>query len=221
MRVTWWHRLQGRGLGTYAALIRRTARYEVAGQENVDRTHDTGQSSITALWHGMTMMLSGYLASRVDPSQYVLIIPDDHRGAVLSVWGKMLGGTTFPISMHAESMVAARRLLALIGEMKKGKRLVMNPDGPYGPSHEIKPGVLFIARKARAAVIPAGLFTATGYHIPRWDRYTVPFPFSRIALVFGEPLEVGPEDDLGRARLELRERMNQAEQDAKTLYYGQ
>jgi len=115
-------------------------------------------------------------------------------------------------------MVAARRLLALIRQMKQGKSLYLNPDGPDGPSHEPKAGVAFIARKAGALIVPAGAFTATGFRVPRWDRYVVPLPFSRITVVLGEPLEVSPEADLEQARMVIQERLNEVERAAEELY---
>jgi hypothetical protein len=115
-------------------------------------------------------------------------------------------------------MVAARRLLELIRQMKQGKHLYLNPDGPDGPSHEPKRGVVFIARKTGALIVPAATFTATGFRIPRWDRYVVPLPFSRISLVLEEPLEVPPEADLEGARVMLRERLNEVERAAEEMY---
>ncbi|MDY6875957.1 MAG: hypothetical protein SWK90_07135 [Chloroflexota bacterium] len=218
MKITSLSLLQGWGLSAYARLIWRTARYCVEGQEHVDQVHASGHPLIIAAWHGMTMMFTGYIAAQEDPSQYVLVVPDDHRGAVLSVWARRLGAISFPISMKADSMVAARRLLALIRQMKEGKSLYLNPDGPDGPSHEPKGGVVFIARKAGALVVPAGAFTATGIHLSRWDRYTIPFPFSRITVVLGEPLEVRPESDPDQMQAMVRERLNEVERAAEALY---
>jgi lysophospholipid acyltransferase (LPLAT)-like uncharacterized protein len=221
MKIASSHRLQGWGLSTYAGLVRHTARYQIKGQEHIDHVHAAGRPLIVAAWHGMTMMLSGYITAQEDPNQYVVIVPDDPRGAVLSVWMRRIGATPFAISMEATSMVAGRRLLALIRQMKQGRHLCINPDGPDGPTHEPKKGVVFVARKAGALIVPAGAFTATGYRIPRWDRYTVPFPFSRITIVLGEPLELTAEMDPERARLLVRERLNDVEREAEALYRAQ
>jgi len=219
MKTTWFRRFQGWGLCAYTRLVLHTARYQIEGQKHVDRVHAAGRPLIIAAWHGMTMMLMGYLYSREDLSRYVSVVPDDPRGEVLSIFARRLGSTaTFPISMEANSMVAARRLLAMIRQMKQGNSLYLNPDGPDGPTHEPKKGVVFIARKAGALIIPTGAFTTTAYHIPRWDRYTIPLPFSRIAILLAEPLEVPPGVDLEQARLALQERLNEAERAAEELY---
>lgn len=218
VRSTPVHRLQGWGLATYAGLAWRTARYQVEGQGHIRQVHATGRPLIIAAWHGMTMMLTGYIAAQEDPSQYLLVVPDDPRGAVLSVWARRMEVTPFVISMQADSMVAARRLLALIRQMRQGKNLYLNPDGPDGPSHEPKQGVIFIARKAGALIVPAAAFTATGFRIPRWDRYVVPFPFSRITVVLGSPLELALEAEPDGARVALRQRLNEVERAAEEMY---
>lgn len=164
------------------------------------------------------MMLVGYIAAEEDASRYAVIVPDDSRGPVLSVWVRRLAATPFAISMDAASMVAARRLLALIRQMERGWNLYLNPDGPDGPSHEPKRGVAFVARKAGALIVPAGAFTATGFRIPRWDHYVVPFPFSRITVVLGEALEVPPEADLEQVQATLQGRLNEVEREAEERY---
>jgi lysophospholipid acyltransferase (LPLAT)-like uncharacterized protein len=230
MATTWVHRLQGRGLGWYASLASRTARYQTVGAEYFEPT-STDQSRIIAAWHGLTMMMTGYLAAHRDPSRFVLIVPDDPRGVVLSQWARGWGAETFAISMQEDSFVAARRLLALIRKLRPrtdrpqagakaplGKYLYVNPDGPDGPSHRPKDGVLFIARKAGTPIVPTAAYTATAFRIPRWDRYVVPLPYSRIAVAAGEPYVVPPRGSLDRAREELRERLNDVERRAEALY---
>ena len=218
MRTSLSSRVQGLGLSTYASLMWRTARYSVRGQERVDQVRATGRPLIIASWHGMTMMLAGHIIRQWDPAKLMLVVPDDSRGAVLSVWARRMSATPFTISMQAESLVAARRLLELIRQLKSGKNLMLHPDGPDGPTHEPKNGLAFIARKAGAMIVPSAAFTSDGYDIPRWDRYTVPFPFSRISVVLGDPLEIAPDSDLQQARLLIRDRLNEAERAAQELY---
>ncbi len=213
-------RIEGYGLATYARLVWRTARYHAVGLEHLEQAEARDGSLVIASWHGMTMMITGYLYTvrRVEPERYRMVVPDDERGVTLNIWAERMGAHTFTISMAEESMVAARRLLELIRQMKEGKRLYLNPDGPDGPTHEPKSGVVYIARKAQAPILPSAAYATPAYRIPRWDRYTVPLPFSRITVVFGELLEIEAAADMEQARLLLRERLNQVEQRAEALH---
>jgi lysophospholipid acyltransferase (LPLAT)-like uncharacterized protein len=220
MQITAWNRIQGLGLSTYAALVWRTSRYHGVGVEHLDTALASGRPTIFATWHGMTMAGFGFLPRhRADDFQLVAIVPDDHRGAVLSTWLRRTGVEPFVISMEAESMVAARRLLALIRKLtREGKALGLNPDGPDGPSHVPKDGVFFVAQKSNALVIPSAAYTGTCFHIPRWDRYIVPFPFSRITMAFGEPFEIPPGELTDAVRDDLRDRLTATEQAAERIH---
>ena len=218
MKITPFQRLQGLGLAAYARLVWRTARYDVHGLDVLDRVRETGRPYIFACWHGMTLMLTGFVVGQEDNSVLRLVVPDDHRGAVLSVWVRRAGAEPYTISMKEQSLVAARRLLSLVRELKGGKRLYLNPDGPEGPTHEPKKGVAFISRKAEATIIPMAGYTSACLRMPRWDRYTIPFPYSRITIVLGEPYDAPQTGDLEEARIAIRERLNDAERSAEALY---
>lgn len=219
MKVSASNFLQGWVLFAYARLIQRTARYQVVGQEHLAQVHASGRPLIMSAWHGMTMMLAGFVTSRESIGSYVMIVPDDARGATLSTWAQRLGAEPFVISMKADSMVAARRVLELIRHLQQGKNLVINPDGPYGPSREPKDGLAVIARKSGALIVPAGAYAGAAIRLPRWDRYTIPLPFSRIAVVMHEPFQV-PGGNPEQVRATIRDRINAAESAAEALYRG-
>jgi lysophospholipid acyltransferase (LPLAT)-like uncharacterized protein len=50
-----------------------------------------------------------------------------------------------------------------------------------------------------------------------WDRFHVPLPFGRAAVVYGDPVRVGPDDDLDAKALELEAAMNRATDEAERL----
>jgi lysophospholipid acyltransferase (LPLAT)-like uncharacterized protein len=147
------------------------------------------------------MMIAGYFfRHRVETiSDMLIIIPDDWRGKTLAEWIRIGGARSFAVSMEENSLVAARRFLQLIRLVKQGKSVYINPDGPYGPSGVPKPGVSFLAARSGAAVLPVGMHTSARYQLRRWDRYSLPFPYSRITVFFGEPFVVGRDEDLQAA----------------------
>ena len=95
----------------------------------------------------------------------------------------------------------------------------MIPDGPRGPRYQFKIGVVILAQLAQAPILPMGMAAKRFLVIPSWDRLILPWSFSRIALVVGEPQEVprqlGTEElETERQRLEvlLSELTRQAEE---------
>jgi lysophospholipid acyltransferase (LPLAT)-like uncharacterized protein len=214
---TW---IGGRGLYLYSQIVRYTARYHVLGKEHLDDLDAAGRSAIWTSWHGVTMMVSGYLFRHFtgNEDKMLIIVPDDWRGDTLAEWIRISGGTSFAVSMEENSLLAARRFLQLVREAKKGKSVYLNPDGPDGPSGVPKPGLAFLAGRSGAAILPMGLYTASRMQLSRWDRYSLPFPFSRITLLFGEPLTIAPDEDLEVARDHIAAAINQAMAEAEARH---
>ncbi len=89
----------------------------------------------------------------------------------------------------SSSRGGAEGLRALIHSVKAGSDAAMAVDGPRGPLHEVKGGSLTLARAANAHVVPVGTATSNSIRISAWDEMRLPLPFSKVAIVFSEPIE--------------------------------
>jgi lysophospholipid acyltransferase (LPLAT)-like uncharacterized protein len=96
--------------------------------------------------------------------------------------------------------------------------MAFTPDGPRGPSGVVQEGIMLMAKKSGAAIVPVGVSARPRWLAPTWDRYMVPLPFSRAVMVFGGPMHVpegADEEELERLRLELQEQMHSLEAEAE------
>ena len=213
-------RLAGLGLHTYALLVSRTSRYVVRGKEHFEEAWAEGQPVIFAAWHGMTMMGLCYFFRFYSNHRYAALVPADRRGNTLSTWFRLLGIEPYAVDHYSTALSQARGVVHLMRAVKRGANTFINPDGPDGPAYVVKPGAVYIAQRMGARLLPGAAFSATKYTLNRWDRYSVPLPFSRIAIVVGEPV-AAPRDGAPEAIAQtLTEAMHQATADAERLYYG-
>jgi lysophospholipid acyltransferase (LPLAT)-like uncharacterized protein len=53
-------------------------------------------------------------------------------------------------------------------------------DGPRGPRGEIKPGLILLAQRSGAALIPIVYSVSRKWVAKSWDRMVVPLPFGRV-----------------------------------------
>ena len=58
--------------------------------------------------------------------------------------------------------------------------MVITPDGPRGPVYELGPGIIFLAQKTGAAVLPINMEFSRCWRIESWDRFIVPRPFAKV-----------------------------------------
>jgi len=213
--------LWGNGLYGISQIAHKTCRFQVSGMEHFRAAHATGRPVLYTTWHGMTMMLVGFYTDNDDVSRMVLLMPDDWRGASLEIFARKFGANPFIMNLKGdESMGTARRLTELVRKVKEGFNLYITPDGPDGPGYFAKPGVAYIAKKANALILPMAAYNRHGYVVNRWDRYVVPFPFSRIAIHIGEPISVPKETkDLDAVSDKLTGVLNAVTLQAAADYY--
>ena len=98
----------------------------------------------------------------------------------------------------SSSRKGASALLRLAEVFADGTHIVITPDGPRGPVYQLGQGVIFLAQKCDAAVVPANMEYSSCWRFKSWDRFILPRPFSKVRVIFGVPLRIGvtatPED---------------------------
>lgn len=214
-------RISGNLLYLLSRLVQMTCRYQVSGFENLEAAFDSGKPVVITGWHGITMMLVPYAKQYQDIASFVVLMPDDWRGASLQVFTERLGAVPYPVNLHGDSTLGmGRKLVRLVRDVVSGKHIFITPDGPEGPSYVIKPGLTFIAKKANAVILPCGGYARHAYIVPRWDRYVVPYPFSRVSLCFGEPFSIPPDtEDLAEVDEQLVDKIHRVTMQAAANYY--
>ena len=63
----------------------------------------------------------------------------------------------------------------------------ITPDGPRGPPWKFKPGAILLSQMSQRPMIPMAYAASRAWKI-KWDRFVIPMPFARIAIVVGAPV---------------------------------
>jgi lysophospholipid acyltransferase (LPLAT)-like uncharacterized protein len=89
----------------------------------------------------------------------------------------------------------ARALLELVRALEEGRDVAVTPDGPKGPRLRVQQGCVVAASRARAPVVPVAFECSRAKRLRSWDRFVVPAPFAKVAVVAGDAIEVPPDLD--------------------------
>jgi lysophospholipid acyltransferase (LPLAT)-like uncharacterized protein len=100
-------------------------------------------------------------------------------------------------------------LATLIREVSKGAVAAHVVDGPRGPARRVKPGLVLLARRSGAVVIPVYLSARRRFQARSWDRFNVPYPFTRVVLRYG-PALTPPTEGTDEAAAEFCERVEKS-----------
>lgn len=90
-------------------------------------------------------------------------------------------------------------LLELVRKLKEGNDIAFTPDGPRGPRNIAKSGAIEASKLSGAPILPIGCAAKNAWYAKSWDQMVVPYPFSSISCVIGEPLLEATEDSLTEA----------------------
>jgi hypothetical protein len=169
---------------------------EVHGWEHIEAASRTGRPVLFVTWHGHILSVF-MLRLHVQLPLLISMISRSRDGDLASEVSRRLGG--LPVR-GSSSRGGAQAVLAFRTQVRREKaagRAVAALhllDGPRGPRHQTKPGVLMMARQNNALIVPV-LSGATPCRYARsWDRHAIPLPFSRCSLRFGEAIDAGGDD---------------------------
>jgi lysophospholipid acyltransferase (LPLAT)-like uncharacterized protein len=182
----------------------------VEGLEHVDAILASGRQPVMGFWHGRILPAAFYFRRR----GIIVITSENFDGEWIA---RIIERFGYGTARGSTSRGGVKALLKLKRDMGQGKAAGFTLDGPRGPARVAQPGALWLARATGNPVLPFHLEASSHWTLGSWDRTQVPKPFSTVALVVGEPLEVPadtPDDKLECARLDLQERLASLEQRA-------
>jgi len=144
-----------------------------------------GKPSIFAFWHGRLLMM----APRYCGKRLATLISLHQDGELISKTISYFGYRSIRGSSTRGGFSAMREMVRTFEE---GYDIAITPDGPRGPRYRVQNGIIELARQTEMAIIPVSFNASRKKVFRSWDRFLLPFPFSRGVLVFGEPVLVSP-----------------------------
>jgi lysophospholipid acyltransferase (LPLAT)-like uncharacterized protein len=117
----------------------------------------------------------------------------------------------------SSSRGGAEALRALARAVRAGGDVAVIPDGPRGPARRLQAGIVSLAATTGAPIVPVGVGARPARRLGSWDRFMVPAPFARCALVFGGALEVERGEDREHARARVERALEDATDAADAL----
>lgn len=189
-------------LGWYLRLVARTARIGPM----------TRDQAVLTFWHEYNLALFVVASARRGDLPHASFTTDTPRGTVIrTLFESLAHSPVVVLALPNERDVAAARTLARrLGDLGgSGYSLVVTPDGPWGPYRVAKPGALMVARQSGLPIVPLAVRARPAFRLSRrWDRQLLPLPFSRLALVAGEPMTVPSDRPLRSVLPKLQEALD-------------
>jgi lysophospholipid acyltransferase (LPLAT)-like uncharacterized protein len=191
--------------------LSRTLRFEGHLEAPLtDPSYRPSRTFIYALWHD-SILIPLARAALTRPN-IAALVSRHQDGSYLAEFMRHIGVRSIRGSTNRGGEQAIRALLDEADDW----HIFITPDGPRGPHHEIKDGIVFLASHTGRPIVPiVSLYPAAWHFRGSWTGLWVPRPFSRCFYLLGAPLVIPPDlsrEQLARERSRLQAEMERLEQ---------
>ncbi|MDR2577658.1 MAG: lysophospholipid acyltransferase family protein [Chitinispirillales bacterium] len=164
-------------------MLGKTWRFNVVSPPSVDIFDPKSPPKVYCFWHSSLLIIS-YLFRNTGKTAIVSQSKDGRIAAgVAARWGH---GVVFGSSSRG----GAQALRQSVKAVREGRSLGITPDGPKGPREVVKPGAAQIAIVSKAPPVAIRVETKSAWRLRSWDRFLIPFPFAKINIILGGPIEL-------------------------------
>ncbi len=169
-------------LGYHAcSLHAKTIRVIPEGIERVQDHIAKGGTVVFACWH--QRFFSGFFVPRIFGMNPCIMISQSRDGDVVSDVVARIGWVPVRGSTSRGGKKALQEMITGVEKYRMGAHIV---DGPQGPPHIIKPGLIALASQTGAAISPGYISYDNPWIFNSWDRFMIPKPFSRVLIRAGD-----------------------------------
>lgn len=189
----------------------KTMRFDVEGSfQEILGKNEAGQPLIISLWHGELFPIIAY--AHQYGHHFCVVVSQSKDGEFIT---RVLESFGVKGIRGSSSRGGVRVLLQGKRVIEKEKRIgVFTIDGPRGPRHKAKDGVLFLAQRAGAHIVPVRAFpNRKKEFIKSWDRFVLPLPFSRCQIRIGSSFVVTEEKLDSEVMTREKERLQECMHD--------
>lgn len=158
-----------------------TTRVKIEGMEHIQ---NLTTPYIIALWHNQ--LLITIEVSKIFKKRTVCAVISKSRDGNIPTRFALFFPNLFVIRVGHKSRGHALKKMV---EALDDHILLITPDGPRGPCYSIKPGIVYCARKAEAPILPMRWKASKIFTLKSWDRFQIPYPFSKIVISFDKPID--------------------------------
>jgi len=213
-------------IALFIKLVRRTGRFEIRRGDIAARFWSEDKPFVAATWHGQNMILPTFwhnwremriLVSRHGDGEIVANVMEFLGVGTIRGAGVPKGEER---TYKQKGKGGAGALRAMVRALGENISIGLTADLPPGPARLAGEGIVMLARLSGRPIVPVAATTRARIRLNNWDSFTINLPFSKGALVWGEPIYV-PRDatpeEIEEARKRVEDGLNAVAAEAEEI----
>ena len=183
----------------------RLNRVVVVGEENIKDL----DSFILVSWHGKVLGLMEHMRHK----GYFALVSQSRDGALITKIAKNFGYNFFRGSSNKGGKEAVKNIDYFFKKNSNAK-IIITPDGPTGPEHKVKPGALILSQNSNRPIVPMIVDVKNSWKFKNWHTFYLSKPFSKMRVVFGEPLYFNKDESIEKGTQKIEDALNKVDRIA-------
>lgn len=124
-------------------------------------------------------------------------------------------------SKNGKDKGGLRAVIEMARLIERGAGAIITVDGPRGPRGVAQPGVVILAQRIDAYILPVVSVSSRYWVLSKtWDKMQIPKPFSRIRIIYGPPIKACDYADKEALRIEVEEALRRLEAEYDPVRSG-
>ena len=197
-------------LANIASTLCKSIKIIKVNDEHIKKLEQQNKNYVLAFWHG-TMLLPWYLHRR---RNFVALISRSKDGDLLA---RILENWDYKVVRGSSSKGGEDALKIMVEHAVDNYSIAITPDGPRGPAFKIKPGAVVTSKKSKVPLVLAGVGFSKKKKLKSWDRFEVPFFFSKAKIIYSDPVYVDDNltfDETSAKLQECETKLNELQEQA-------
>ena len=189
----------------------KTLKVSYKNKKTVESLRKQQQNYVLAFWHD-TMLLPWFLHKN---DGFAALTSKSKDGDLLA---KQLKHWRYKVVRGSSSKGGDVALGIMVDHAKNGYSIAITPDGPKGPIHKFKAGAVVTAKRTGVPVVLMGIGIKSKTELKSWDRFQVPNPFTKVKVIYSEPVYVDEKlsyDETSKVIEECEKKLNELQLEAE------
>ena len=187
--------INNKNLGIFKFLVKAFMKCQEPFTHVIEINNQELRPCIYAMWHSDQFCVYGVQ----DKANLSVLISNSIDGEIVAYATEAMGFKTVRGSSGKKGAVEAT--MQMLKRLENKECVAIMVDGPHGPLHTVKNGVIKIAKLSGAPIIPVCWYSGdrTFVKLPSWDSMTTPIGDAKILNLYGNPIYIPknstPEED--------------------------
>jgi hypothetical protein len=203
----------GRAIGFYMLFVGVTTRWRRVNTAAMETFFNSDAKYLACIWHGRFTLVHKLWKFGPGTKPAKFLISRSREGGLVAWVSRTVGAEVVrgSAAKRGQQKGGAEATREMARHLDGGGVMGMTPDGPRGPRMRAKRGPVQIAKLAGASLVPITWATSNRIVFDSWDKFILPLPFGRGALIWADAIPVPADADAAQMeaiRQKLETEMN-------------